>query len=963
MKSEDAEDQLFKKHSDLCNKLNLNPKTISESWDSFQELNKNFTLEGDPFHWLGCAIFVICRNSNTPTIDESTIEGNCVNLTSLLRYCNLSLAQFFCNIRKWSEMTNASDTFRKKNEYLEEAFAVTCNVFKEYCSIFPKIFKAPEPMDMETSSGGSSRHHRSRKQRAVQCTPSKVFEFVWNLFITVRGEDSTYSNDLVHSYHLLLAICDLAFKNAFLSEKKELINPQFAGLPPEWLTPTFKVPDDAPCIIDLISNTEATVDAKYIKRYQCKNSLIVLFQNGTLEGNETNLTGLFNGQIFDNNFKNLQKAYDMQLLKKGGFDERIFLAEYKRRLLIERDLDSQKIAVNHFTSDIEENANSPDKEHTFGMVNPKGFDTPLTGRRFLNPRDRQGVNSLAIATQAIARLQIMLSGRKPEPSDELYEILKSCANNPVQKISEIVTQLGDTFIDSFVSKNSPNSDEQKEYAKNRLMFGTTLFYKLIENILIHEKTINKDISALTEKNIFYECIFACAMEMILHAYNIPRKFPWILEIYQIEAFDFIKVIELIVRSKDAFHRETIKHLNKIEETILEHLAWKSDSSLWVAIKKCEQDIPKEEEVALPNFSQNDNTSTNQTIENDTKAISNSSAVLQSPCPSATEHFQSPVQPGTSVNRNLFPKSNHLMLLVVNDKDGNKKLIPVVDSDNNVKDESQEKNLVEPSLSLPKPKRTGSLAIFFRKFYNLAAVRLEHLCIHMNIIDNELKRMMWTVFEYSITKSAKKLLKDRHLDQLLMCAVYVIHKVLKKPQIFTEIMKCYRQQPQAESHIYRNVLLKSQHVVVQDGMVVEVPEKRGDLIEFYNSVYIFEIRNFAMKFANPGTTGLDDILVSPLPQNCNKRKIISSRLQISKNVFVKPLDSPPLQLVGAKSYNYFFSRSPSKDLKDINKAINSNGINGKRLLVDEESEVSSKRAPNRKVQSLIEERRNNSNQQI
>lgn len=63
----------------------------------------------------------------------------------------------------------------------------------------------------------------------MQCTSAKIFEFIWNLYITIRGEDSSYSNDLVQSYHLLLGICDLAFKNAFMTERRDLLNTQFSG--------------------------------------------------------------------------------------------------------------------------------------------------------------------------------------------------------------------------------------------------------------------------------------------------------------------------------------------------------------------------------------------------------------------------------------------------------------------------------------------------------------------------------------------------------------------------------------------------------------------------------------------------------------------------------------------------------------------------------------------------------------
>ncbi|KAK7602577.1 hypothetical protein V9T40_008166 [Parthenolecanium corni] len=96
------------------------------------------------------------------------------------------------------------------------------------------------------------------------------------------------------------------------------------------------------------------------------------------------------------------------------------------------------------------------------------------------------------------------------------------------------------------------------------------------------------------------------------------------------------------------------------------------------------------------------------------------------------------------------------------------------------------------------------------------------------------------------------MKNRHLDQILMCTVYVACKVLQINLTFQEIMKCYRNQPQSTSNIYRNVLLH----VDKDGV-----EERGDLIKFYNSVYVKVIQKFANKSADGRR---EPLILTPLP---------------------------------------------------------------------------------------------------
>uniref|UniRef100_A0A4W3HYJ7 Retinoblastoma-associated protein B-box domain-containing protein n=1 Tax=Callorhinchus milii TaxID=7868 RepID=A0A4W3HYJ7_CALMI len=126
---------------------------------------------------------------------------------------------------------------------------------------------------------------------------------------------------------------------------------------------------------------------------------------------------------------------------------------------------------------------------------------------------------------------------------------------------------------------------------------------------------------------------------------------------------------------------------------------------------------------------------------------------------------------------------------------------------------------------------------------------------------------------------------RHLDQLLLCAVYIMAKITKEDKSFTDIMKCYRSQPQASSHVYRSVLLKGGRrpdaealgdeqmqeepgcgdAAVQNGsrlcaeagsctgarlptLAGEVEVERGDLIKFYNTIYVNRIKCFALKYS-------------------------------------------------------------------------------------------------------------------
>lgn len=81
----------------------------------------------------------------------------------------------------------------------------------------------------------------------------------------------------------------------------------------------------------------------------------------------------------------------------------------------------------------------------------------------------------------------------------------------------------------------------------------------------------------------------------------------------------------------------------------------------------------------------------------------------------------------------------------------------------------------PSKHGDKPKRGSSTALFFRKFYHLAFVRLQDLCKNLNIEDDVLRKI-WTCLQQSVVSYVVDLMKGRHLDQIIMCCVYVVSKV-------------------------------------------------------------------------------------------------------------------------------------------------------------------------------------------
>lgn len=53
--------------------------------------------------------------------------------------------------------------------------------------------------------------------------------------------------------------------------------------------------------------------------------------------------------------------------------------------------------------------------------------------------------------------------------------------------------------------------------------------------------------------------------------------------------------------------------------------------------------------------------------------------------------------------------------------------------------------------------------------------MQDLCYQLSINDEDLMRKIWTFFEDVIIEHTD-MMRDRHLDQILMCTIYIICRV-------------------------------------------------------------------------------------------------------------------------------------------------------------------------------------------
>ncbi|KAJ1083124.1 hypothetical protein NDU88_003284 [Pleurodeles waltl] len=1033
-----------RRFQELCSTLNMDERAKSEAWDNYQSMSKNYTLEGDALHWLVCALYVACRKS-VPTISKGTVEGNYVSLTRILRCSGQSLIEFFNKMKKWEDMANLPREFRERTEKLERNFTVSAVIFKKYEPIFYDIFKRHQEE--------STRPHRGRKQRRHPCTVSEVFSFCWVLFVHAKGNFPKISDDLVNSYHLLLCALDLVYGNVLqCPNRKDLLNPNFKGLPEEFHTKDYKPTVDPPCIIEKLCGLHDGIllEAKGVKEHFWKPYIRKLFEKKIFKGKEENLTGFLDSGTFGDNLKSINKVYEEYVLSVGNLDERIFLGEDAGQEIgtLTRCLGTGSGMETPERAQMKHNL----QQH-FDKAKTLKISTPLTGRKYIKESNPY-VTPVSTATHSVSRLHSMLTGLKNSPSEKLLQSLRTSTRDFSQSISERLKELHEIFC-----QRTPCDGEENNYSKDvaskYFRLAEVLYYKILETIIEQERRRVGDshLSGILEQEVLHKSLLCCCLEVVTFSYKPPGTFPSIIELFDVPAFHFYKVIEIVIRAEDGLCREVVKHLNKIEEQILESMAWKVESPLWDKIRENENRVPTCEEVMPAHYfeepSGNSVADSPLTPRRVNEIRAETGVVGRGSPATLLDRYSSPV--ASSTRRRLFVDSDTspetgtptqipqapvvntvpvqsmmaeamsvtpgqtlltMATATVTANNGQTVTIPVqgIANENggitffpvqvNISGQpqaiansiqpltaqsltgsltAQQMNVsgqvsvqqmsashgMQPRQQPSRPRKANSITLFFRKVYHLASVRLRDLCMKLDIAE-ELMKKIWTCFEFSLVHCTD-MMKERHLDQLLMCAVYVMAKVTKDDTSFHNIMCCYRTQPQASSHVYRRVLIRARRrrnscssdsstqqnsptganrdttsidtsPVMRSSSTLPVPqpnsapptpthlnssnsdveeEERGDLIQFYNKIYTEGIGAFASRYSQTNTQ-IEAPPLSPYP--CT-RFGSPRRVQLSQNhtIYISPHKSEdPLKL--REKIFYYFSSSPSKTLKDINSMI-------------------------------------------
>lgn len=229
---------------------------------------------------------------------------------------------------------------------------------------------------------------------------------------------------------------------------------------------------------------------------------------------------------------------------------------------------------------------------------------------------------------------------------------------------------------------------------------------------------------------------------------------------------------------------------------------------------------------------------------------------------------------------------------------------------------------------PQPKKSYSnsnmgVVLLLRKASYLAFIRIKKIISDISevvkldpkTIDSFLKQVEYT-FMYIVTQT--DLLVDRHMDQIILCSVYMIAKIKKVEITFGKIIEKYNTQPQSSKSVYTNVRMND--------------NDSKTIIFFYNQIFIPSLESYIQTFKESYTGSNPQQLLSNHTKSSQSLEIVSplkhSNFELKSHNFLSTPMSKATPLLFDETYSrsqsttkYFIGKSPSKQLNEINRAVN------------------------------------------
>ncbi|KII67653.1 Retinoblastoma-like protein 1 [Thelohanellus kitauei] len=794
---------------------------VTEAWNDFEQVFENISLHGDPLIWLVVSLFIKWKGN-------SEYQNNCqVNLIKLLNSANIRMSDFLPKAKRWIRMSKHEEPLAPFFDKMIREQTTSSVLFFRYVEKFCMVFVFPDAVQPVVTV------YNKRKQRKKLISENELFYFTWVLFISSKSYLTEFNGDSVKLFHLLSCCLQLVFNSIVVSPtcKSRLLNKSFTSLSSCFESDNVKI-EDAPNMSQLLYSHESSnfhstfsdVQKKHFYRFleEMLKQLKIRFDFDKPED-------FIDPDTFSYNLSNLDKFYSEHVKKMDILDERQFLFCFSENFNTFQSL-QLKVVVDSNQQLVQSNSNSqlsspPNGSNDFFNL----YIVKLLGKIFLN----------------FSKFCVEI-----EKSSHSTEIIDIVSKN----------------VENFLEKVKPLENFEVIVVNYELIKG--VYYRLLTSIMHYDgsfRTTTSNIDQLLFSDSFHILILAISLEIcafLFHESHLP--FPWLLQALDIDSFEFLKAIELVVKSEKNFSRDAVRHFKELEEYIIGFSAWESGSKLYECIENSGH-IPTLDDVNLVlTIDKN-----NYPPQNGGFGCSVSDQMVQT-IPFEDRGLINPGMLSTStlfgnslqrkkvqdVTRNLFhvtgegkPKDvsktsvpcdvHHVRII----GPSHPSLPPVLSivhqktAPNSIHHNLSCKKLTTSSPSseesVSQSNSLTPLKFFMRKFYHLASKRLRSLCEFLNV-DPVHRSRCWMCLEHVIV-NIHELFKDHYLDQLIMCCVYAVGRSANLNWSFNDIMKWYRTQDYCVLGVYKRVLMSPRFE--QDGKTIQSNDEKQycDLITYYNKV--------------------------------------------------------------------------------------------------------------------------------
>ncbi|KAB2083868.1 hypothetical protein ES319_A05G296400v1 [Gossypium barbadense] len=792
------------------------------------------------------------------------------------------------------------------------------------------------------------------KQESATSAPdylSKYHRFGWLLFLALRvhafsrfADLVTCANGFVSVLAILILHVPICYRNFKINDSPRFVKKGEKGV--DLLASLCNMYDASEAELRRTLKMTNKLMEDILKKkpcpaFECKTE--------TLEHIDTDglvyFEGLLEEQSFLSNLSILENNYNNATRNRGDLDERLFINE-EDSLLVFGSLSGEDVNISGIKRKFDSIASpsktitSPLSPHCHRASHVNGVLGPLNGKVASTP--------VSTAITTAKWLRTFICPLPSRPSAELQHFLSSCdkdvTNDVIRRAHIILEAIFPCSHDCSLTGSLRSANLMDDtWMEQRRLETLKLYYRVLEAMCTAEAQILRapNLTPLLTNERFHRCMLACSAELVLATHKTATMlFPTVLGRTGITAFDLSKVIESFIRHEKSLPRELKRHLNSLEERLLESMVWDKGSSLYntliVARPALSSEInrlgllaepmPSLDAIAMHiNFS--GGIPTVPSLQKHETSPSNFGSLIlgqngdvRSPKRQCTDYRS------VLVERNSFTSPAKDRLLAFS----NLRKAPL--------------QSVFASPTRPNPVGGGEtcaetgINIFFSKINKLAAVWINGMVERLQL-SQEIRESVYFLFQ-QILSQRTSLFFNHHIDQIILCCLYVVAKLSQLELPFKEITRNYRKQLQGRPEVYCSVFV-DRSSTQQNG---RTRQDHVGIVAFYNTKFIPAIKYLLEELDLSRTT----TRTTQVPESNNSNdgpspgspKVASfpslpdmSPMKVSAkhNVYVSPLRASKMDALISHSARSYYAcvgestrafQSPSKDLTAINNQLNS-----------------------------------------